>query len=215
MSLPSIADQIGLAVGVARREARIEARRQAPQRPQPPKPRRHVIPPRTRILLALGDGRPHRWGRANRNQRLPEQQRLCLGAGRAHPRRPRRAPGSPPPPPLPPHPKGRSHHALPQRRNSDLALAPHRLRQRHHRPGRRPAHRRAAAPGAPPRHRTAHGRRRRRGTPRDGYYIAASGEELEATCQFLRSRAMHSLVLESRLRNVPLPDLIGQMKLPT
>lgn len=53
------------------------------------------------------------------------------------------------------------------------------------------------------------------GTPRDGYYIAASGEELEATCQFLRSRAMHSLVLESRLRNVPLPDLIGQMKLPT
>lgn len=53
------------------------------------------------------------------------------------------------------------------------------------------------------------------GTPRDGYYIAASGEELEATCQFLRARAMHSLVLESRLRNVPLPDLIGQMKLPT
>lgn len=62
MSLPSIADQIGLAVGVARREARIEARRQAPRQPQPPKPRRHVIPPRTRILLALGDGRPHRWG---------------------------------------------------------------------------------------------------------------------------------------------------------
>lgn len=53
------------------------------------------------------------------------------------------------------------------------------------------------------------------GTPETGYYIAATAEELEATCAFLRSRAMHSLVLESKLRHVPLPDLIGQLRLKT
>lgn len=53
------------------------------------------------------------------------------------------------------------------------------------------------------------------GTPRDGYYIAANAEELEETCQFLRNRAMHSLTLESRLRKLPLADLVGQLKLPT
>ena len=53
------------------------------------------------------------------------------------------------------------------------------------------------------------------GTPRDGYYIAATAEELEETCQFLRSRAMCSLTLESRLRKVPLADLFGQLHLPT
>ncbi len=53
------------------------------------------------------------------------------------------------------------------------------------------------------------------GTPRDGYYIAANADELEETCQFLRNRAMHSLVLESRLRKLPLADLVGQLKLPT
>ena len=53
------------------------------------------------------------------------------------------------------------------------------------------------------------------GTPGDGYFIAATVDELEETCAFLRSRAMHSLVLESKLRHVPLPDLIGQLRLKT
>jgi predicted DNA-binding transcriptional regulator YafY len=53
------------------------------------------------------------------------------------------------------------------------------------------------------------------GTPETGYYIAATPEELEQTCQFLRSRAMHSLTLEARLRQIPLPDLLGQMHLKT
>jgi biotin operon repressor len=51
--------------------------------------------------------------------------------------------------------------------------------------------------------------------PRTGYFIAATPEELEDTCKFLRSRAMHSLVLESKLRHVPLPDLLGQLRLKT
>lgn len=53
------------------------------------------------------------------------------------------------------------------------------------------------------------------GTPASGYYIAATPEELQHTCEFLRSRAMHSLTLESRLRKIPLTDLIGQLHLPT
>lgn len=53
------------------------------------------------------------------------------------------------------------------------------------------------------------------GTPADGYYIAATAEELQATCEFLRSRAMHSLGLESKLRRIPLPDLLGQLHVPT
>lgn len=53
------------------------------------------------------------------------------------------------------------------------------------------------------------------GTPADGYYIAANAEELQHTCNFLRRRAMHSLTLESRLKKIPLADLIGQLHLPT
>lgn len=53
------------------------------------------------------------------------------------------------------------------------------------------------------------------GHPRTGYYIAATAEELEETCQFLHTRAMHSLHLEAQLRKMPLPDLIGQMHLRT
>lgn len=52
-------------------------------------------------------------------------------------------------------------------------------------------------------------------SPETGYFIAETAEELEITCQFLHARAMHSLVLISRLRKVPLPDLLGQMKLRT
>jgi hypothetical protein len=51
--------------------------------------------------------------------------------------------------------------------------------------------------------------------PGDGYYIAGTSEELEQCCAFLRSRAMHSLVLESRLRKIPLPELLGQLRLNT
>lgn len=53
------------------------------------------------------------------------------------------------------------------------------------------------------------------GKPESGYYIAANAEELEETCQFLRSRALHSLHLEARLRRITLPDLLGQLKLRT
>lgn len=53
------------------------------------------------------------------------------------------------------------------------------------------------------------------GTPREGYYIAAVASELEETCKFLRARAMKSLLLESRLRKVPLPELLGQLRLET
>ena len=53
------------------------------------------------------------------------------------------------------------------------------------------------------------------GHPATGYFIAANSEELEATCAFLRSRAMHSLKLESTLRHVPLTDLLGQLRLKT
>lgn len=53
------------------------------------------------------------------------------------------------------------------------------------------------------------------GTPQDGYFMAATSEELESTCEFLRGRAMHSLTLESRLRKIPLPDLLGQLHVPT
>lgn len=53
------------------------------------------------------------------------------------------------------------------------------------------------------------------GMPKDGYYIAATPEELEQTCTFLHNRAMHSLTLESKLRRIPLPDLLGQLHVPT
>jgi len=53
------------------------------------------------------------------------------------------------------------------------------------------------------------------GTPKSGYYIAATPEEMEETCLFLRNRAMHSLTLESRLRKIPMPDLLGQLHVPT
>lgn len=53
------------------------------------------------------------------------------------------------------------------------------------------------------------------GHPRTGYFIAATAEELDETCAFLRDRAMHSLTLESKLRHVPLPELLGQLRLKT
>ena len=53
------------------------------------------------------------------------------------------------------------------------------------------------------------------GTPQEGYYIAQTADELESTLAFLRSRAMRSLVLESRLRKLPLVELLGQLRIHT
>jgi len=52
-------------------------------------------------------------------------------------------------------------------------------------------------------------------TPEHGYFIAVLPEEIDMCCAFLRARAMRSLILESKLRNIPLPELLGQMRLPT
>ncbi len=53
------------------------------------------------------------------------------------------------------------------------------------------------------------------GHPRTGYFIAANDEEIKETCKFLRDRAMTSLRLESVLSKTALPDLLGQLHLPT
>lgn len=53
------------------------------------------------------------------------------------------------------------------------------------------------------------------GTPKHGYYIAATAEELEETCQFIRRRSLHGLRMESQMRKIPLTDLLGQLHLPT
>jgi biotin operon repressor len=53
------------------------------------------------------------------------------------------------------------------------------------------------------------------GHPRDGYYIAATPEELLETVEFLKQRALCSLTLASRLSKIPLADLFGQLHLPT
>lgn len=52
-------------------------------------------------------------------------------------------------------------------------------------------------------------------SPSTGYFIAETAEELEGCCRFLRSRAMHSLTLESRLRKVALGELLGQLRITT
>lgn len=49
--------------------------------------------------------------------------------------------------------------------------------------------------------------------PATGYYIAVTAQELEASCQFLEARALHSLRLLSRMRRVALPTLLGQLML--
>lgn len=49
------------------------------------------------------------------------------------------------------------------------------------------------------------------GSPKTGYFLARSQEELEETLNFLRHRALTSLKLASVLGNIPLGDLIGQL----
>jgi biotin operon repressor len=53
------------------------------------------------------------------------------------------------------------------------------------------------------------------GHPHDGYYIAATAEELDSTCEFLYARAMCSLAQISYMKKIPMPDLRGQLHLPT
>ena len=53
------------------------------------------------------------------------------------------------------------------------------------------------------------------GHPGTGYFIAATADELDRCCLFLYSRAMASLKKISRMKRVSLPDLRGQLKLPT
>jgi hypothetical protein len=50
------------------------------------------------------------------------------------------------------------------------------------------------------------------GTPASGYFVAATADELTATCEFLRARALQSLHLEACLRHLPLPVLLGQLR---
>lgn len=51
--------------------------------------------------------------------------------------------------------------------------------------------------------------------PSDGYYLAETAEELDATCAFLYGRAMSALEQIAAMRRVSVPDLRGQLKLPT
>ena len=53
------------------------------------------------------------------------------------------------------------------------------------------------------------------GTPGEGYYMAECPEDLNTTCEWLKSRALKSLLLASRMTKVSIPDLFNQLKLPT
>jgi hypothetical protein len=51
--------------------------------------------------------------------------------------------------------------------------------------------------------------------PGTGYYLAQNTEELDETCNFLRSRAMSSLKAEARLRKISVTELLGQFQRQT
>ena len=51
--------------------------------------------------------------------------------------------------------------------------------------------------------------------PSTGYFIAESEEELVRTCAYLYDRALCSLEQVAAMRRVSLPDLRGQLRLPT
>ncbi len=53
------------------------------------------------------------------------------------------------------------------------------------------------------------------GTPEAGYYLATDVAELNKTCAFLYDRAMASLQQVACMKRVSLPDLRGQLHLPT
>lgn len=51
--------------------------------------------------------------------------------------------------------------------------------------------------------------------PSHGYFMAATSDELDATCRFLFERAMTSLQQISSMKRISLPDLEGQLRLRT
>lgn len=51
--------------------------------------------------------------------------------------------------------------------------------------------------------------------PTRGYFMAATAEELDATCIFLYERAMTTLTQIAAMKRISLPDLRGQLHLPT
>lgn len=53
------------------------------------------------------------------------------------------------------------------------------------------------------------------GTPRDGYFMAATPEELDQTIKFLYDRAMTTLKQLSAMKKIALPDLAGQLHIKT
>ena len=46
-----------------------------------------------------------------------------------------------------------------------------------------------------------------------GYYLMAAGSEMEDYCARIRRRALRALAMEAKLRNLGLPDLVGQIHL--
>jgi hypothetical protein len=52
-------------------------------------------------------------------------------------------------------------------------------------------------------------------SPGTGYFIAEYDKEVDETCEFLYDRAMSSLKQISRMKKIALPDLRGQLRLPT
>lgn len=53
------------------------------------------------------------------------------------------------------------------------------------------------------------------GHPTTGYFMAANEDELRKTIDFIKKRSYHGLVMVSRMDKVSIPDLIGQIHLPT
>lgn len=49
--------------------------------------------------------------------------------------------------------------------------------------------------------------------PATGYYVPVTPEELHESCAWLEHRAMHSLLMLSRMRGLAMPELLGQLKL--
>jgi hypothetical protein len=53
------------------------------------------------------------------------------------------------------------------------------------------------------------------GAPSTGYYMAASDADLDSTCELLYERALTSLRQVAAMKRIAMPDLRGQMRLPT
>ena len=51
------------------------------------------------------------------------------------------------------------------------------------------------------------------GHPKCGYFMATTADELRMATEFLEHRALHSLMLLSRMRGVGMPELLGQLRL--